>query len=92
MDAFAATHVEVWAAPLANGDVSLLTLNPTHNDTIPVAVNVSQVLAALGLPPIKGLKAARDIGAREAVAPLPGLLFDVPTPPHGARFLRLTPS
>jgi hypothetical protein len=54
---------------------------------------MTDIAAALGIAQIKGVKALRDIGARADVPPPAGTLFDVlAVPPHGARFLRLTPT
>ena len=93
IDALPTTHVEVWASALANGDVLLLTLNPT-NGTLPVEVTInSTVIAdAIGRNRFSGVRALRDIGMRTDIAPPPSIVFSVSTPQHGARILRLTPS
>ena len=93
VDAFPSTHAEVWASPLANGDVLILTLNPTTLIApVEVAVNVTAIADALGRARIAGVKALRDVGQR-ANAPVPqGLVFNVSTSAHAARIFRLTPT
>ena len=87
------THAELWAAALANGDLALLALNPTSGGAVDVEVDVAAVCGALGRPPIKGVRALRDIGRRANETTPAGLRFFAnATPAHGARFLRLVPT
>jgi hypothetical protein len=100
VDARPDVHVEVWASRLADGSLAVLALNPTNSAAaLNVTVNATALGGALPAqpppPPIAALKAARDVGAR-ADLPLPakgdGATLVVAAPPHGARFLRLTPA
>lgn len=95
MDAMPLTHTEVWAAPLANGDLSVVALNPLpltpgEAATTPVVVNFAQVADALHLPAFVDAAAVRDVGARTDLgAAMGSITLDVPR--HGARFVRVTP-
>jgi hypothetical protein len=88
-DAALKTHSEVWAAPLAGGDVSVLLLNPTR-----VAATVTAawapLAAALGVAPFADAAAVRDVGARADAGPA-AAGFTAALAPHSAVFLRVTP-
>lgn len=93
VDAFTSTHAEVWASSLANGDLLVLTLNPTSLATpVEVVVNTAAITDALGRARIGGIKALRDIGERADVPPPKTPAFNVTTPTHGSRLFRLTPT
>ena len=77
--------LEVWAGPLANGDVALVLFNRGSS-----AANITAHWADIGLA--AGLKAAaKDLWSKAALgSSADSLTLEVPT--HGSRTVRLTPA
>ena len=75
---------EVWAGPLAGGDVVVLLFN--RNLSAPV--NVTAEWADLGLPPAKKMK-ARDLWLHKDIG-VYAASISLQTAVHGVRVVRLT--
>ena len=75
---------EVWAGPLAGGDVVVLLLNRNHS----VAVNVTAHWGDLGLPSGKKMK-ARDLWLRQEIGVYAGTM-SLQAEVHGVRVVRLS--
>lgn len=92
VDALPLTHAEIWASQLENGDLLVLTLNPTTTPDVDVAVDISLVAVALGRSAFSGIRALRDVGLRENITAPQHLAFNLSTANHSARIVRVTPT